>query len=266
MTVIDFHTHVFPKTLAPKALDALLANSAGHTNHTDGTLTGLIESMDLAGIGASVTLPVATKPEQVSSINRSIVSLQSDRIISFGALHPHLKDCASECEYLRSNGIKGIKLHPEYQNFHVDDRLLFPLYEACCAANLIIVFHAGKDPGPFTSDHGLPAAFKKVIDTFPQLSIVLAHMGGLMVWDDVFNEIAGLGVYFDTSAVRNRMSPQEFIKLTHKHGIDRILFGSDSPWDDQRSCRLWIEEIGLSTAHVEAVLGGNALRLLTDLV
>ncbi|MDR2693252.1 MAG: amidohydrolase family protein [Chitinispirillales bacterium] len=266
-TIIDFHTHFFPPELAERALTRLIENAAptiAMKNHTDGTVGGLIESMRASGVGKSVALPVATKPSQVSTINRGCADTGSacPEIIQFGAMHPEMEGFEAEIDFLSVNGIKGIKLHPEYQYSYVDDPKAFPMYEKLASAGLIVVFHSGKDPGPFTNDHAMPPALRKVHENFPALKMVAAHLGGWMVWKEVEETLAGLDIFFDTSAIYGLLSPEDFVRICRKHGPEKILFGSDSPWYGQGESVEWIKRSGLSDAEIEAVFHVNAEKLL----
>jgi hypothetical protein len=119
MKTIDFHTHCFPDDLAPRAIERIITTSPGATVWTDGTLSGLRRSMAAAGITKSVVLPVATKASQVTSINRAAPALCAPDIVPFGALHPHTANIPEEVAFLIDNGILGIKLHPEFQDFYI---------------------------------------------------------------------------------------------------------------------------------------------------
>jgi predicted TIM-barrel fold metal-dependent hydrolase len=263
MEIIDFHTHTFPDELAPRAIAALISNSPESTNHTDGTLNGLKNSMWTNGITRSVVLPVATKTSQVSAINRNCISLSGSGIIPFGALHPEMENFQEEINFLKSNKIPGIKFHPEYQNFYIDSPTVFPIYEALSQAGLIVVFHAGMDPGPFTNDHVVPSMIRKVHKSFPDLLIVAAHMGGWKMWGEVKEYLCALPVYFDTSAVTDQMSKDDFVKIVRLHGAEKILFGTDSPWFDQGEVRRWIEETSLTDSEKERIFCRNANELFS---
>ncbi len=263
MDIIDFHTHTFPDDLADRAIASLKANSPESINHTDGTLSGLLQSMENCGIKHSVVLPVATKPSQIPVINGNCLRLRSKHITAFGALHPQTPNLEQEIAFLKENNIPGIKFHPEYQNFYVDDNALFPIYEQLSAAGLIVVFHAGKDPGPFTCDHALPSSLKTVHKNFPSLRIVAAHMGGWKLWDEVERHLCGLPVFLDTSAVSDNISEEQFKRILNKHGADNILFGTDSPWFDQCQMTKWINSIDLSDSVKSRIFYENGRRLLT---
>lgn len=262
MDVIDFHAHIFPDDLAPRAIAALISNSPESKNHTDGTASDLKKSMAENRIKRSIILPVATKASQVAVINRSCKELSSPELIPFGALHPLFTEFEEEIKFLKDSEIPGIKFHPEYQDFYIDSSSMFPIYEQLSCSGLIVVFHAGKDPGPFTCDHALPPALKKVCANFPHLLIVAAHMGGWKLWDEVETELTGLPLYFDTAAVTEGLSKEQFARIVRKHGSEQILFGTDSPWFDQGKSRKWIEESGLTDKEIERIFILNAIDLL----
>lgn len=263
MDIIDFHTHTFPDDLAARAIASLMTNSPESRNHTDGTISGLLKSMENSGIKHSVVLPVATKPSQVPVINQNSLRLKCKQITAFGALHPQTPNIEQEIAFLKENNIPGIKFHPEYQNFYVDDKALFPVYEQLSAASLIVVFHAGKDPGPFTCDHALPCSLKRVHKNFPSLRIVAAHMGGWKLWDEVEQHLCGLPVFLDTSAISDYISEEQFRRIVNKHGADNILFGTDSPWFDQSREIRWLDSMDLSNSVKSRIFYENGRRLLT---
>jgi predicted TIM-barrel fold metal-dependent hydrolase len=260
--VVDFHTHCWPDELAEHALRTLREHMPEATVHGDGTLRGLVAEMDAAGVDRAVALPVATKPSQVRTINHAAAQNRSERIIAFGALHPLVDNAAAEVAYLAANGVKGVKLHPEYQDFYVDDPALDRLYGPLQEAGLVVVFHAGWDPGPFTCDHAPPTAIRRVHERYPAMKIVAAHMGGFMMWEEVRRELAGLPVWLDTSAAADHLGADTFRELVRMHGSGRLLFASDAPWFDMAAARSWVEGIGLGGPETAAILGGNAAQLL----
>jgi uncharacterized protein len=261
-TIIDFHTHVFPDDLAPKVIEKLIHDAPTGKNYTDGTAEGLGRSLDENNITRAVVLPIATKKEQVMTINAFQISLDSTLFIPFGAIHPDMDGFDTVISSFTAKGIRGIKLHPEYQNFYMDAPVYFPVYEALSAAGIAIVFHAGKDPGPFTSDHALPSGFKTLRGNFPGLKIVAAHMGGWQLWEESYRELCGESFYFDTSAIYGLIDRELFMRMVKKHGCDRILFGSDSPWFDQGEAFRWIDALSLSDMEKELIFHANAERFL----
>ncbi|MBN2036906.1 MAG: amidohydrolase family protein [Chitinispirillaceae bacterium] len=259
---MDFHTHCFPDHLAARAIEHVLATSPGAKKWTDGTMSGLRRSMAAAGITQAVVLPVATKASQVTPINRGAPLLAADDIIPFGTLHPKTETVIEEVAFLKQSTIRGIKLHPEFQDFYMDDPAVFPIYDALSEAGLILVFHAGTDPGPFSNDHSLPHRLLAVHKAFPRLTIVASHMGGHQVWDQVEELLVGVPVYFETSTAPENFAREPFVRMCRRHGMDRVLFGSDSPWFDQAYDRQWIARSGLTDQELEMVFFDNGAALL----
>ena len=168
----------------------------------------------------------------METINNFAIKLNSPQIISFGAIHPQYLNFTREMDRLKTAGIKGVKFHPEYQDFFPDDPALFPLYEQLVALDLVAFFHAGRDIA-FSGVHGTPAHFARLIKSFPKLKLVLAHMGGFQMWDEVKEELLGRNVYIDTSFSMDYMGKRTFNYFLEHHDCQRVLFGTDSPWTDQ---------------------------------
>lgn len=261
--IIDFHTHVFPDTLAPHALKSLLEGCEHiYTPITDMTAKGLIKYMDTCGIDISVVQPVITKPSQTKSLNEWAKSIETERLISFGGVHPDSSDYKRDIDFVCSLGLKGIKLHPQYQNFYVDEPRMLKFYDYALSKGLILLFHAGYDPAflpPFKSN---PQRFKTVVNEMKGGVIVVAHLGGQAQWDDVKKYLAGENIYLDTSMGFEFFSKETFLSIVKKHGYEKILFASDSPWSDAAKEIEAIKELKLSNTEKKGILSKNAQRIL----
>jgi predicted TIM-barrel fold metal-dependent hydrolase len=261
--IIDFHTHCFPEALAAKALP-LLAKAAGIPAVSDGTLAALETSMAESGVDFSVMLQIAVKPSQNKTVNNWAIERLSrnPKIIPFGSVHPLSEDWREELERLAAAGVKGVKFHPEYQQVFVDDPVMLPIYGKIAELGLIVSFHAGFDIGVPPPVHSTPERFAAVLDKLPRGRTVLAHFGGWKLWDEVESLLAGSHLFLDTSFC-GRYAPKDRLRaLIAKHGADKILMGSDSPWATQAEAIADIRALGLSPADESAILGGNAARLL----
>lgn len=259
--VIDFHVHCFPSELAKKAVVSL-SECSDIQARVDGTITDIKRSMKEAGVDKSVVLSIATKPSQTKKINIWSSKIEDDEIVPFGTLHPHNTDWKDELETISAMGLKGIKFHPDYQGFFVDEKEMFSIYEKAFELGLIIVFHAGLDIGLPAPYHCTPDRLAKVVDAFPGGKIVAAHMGGFLFWDEVEKFLVGREIYFDTSYCLDHMKEEQIKRIIDNHGYEKILFATDSPWCDQKE---EIEKICLLDLKPEiknAVLAGNALKLL----
>ncbi len=259
MAVIDFHVHAFPDPLAARAVEAL-EREGGVDARYDGTVAGLRRAMERAGVGTAVVQPVATKPSQVRRINEWAAGL-SDPIVGFGSVHPAAEDPAADVAHAAGLGLRGLKLHPEYQGFAPDDPRLDAMYEAVREAGLVLLFHAGEDIG-IPTVRGTPAAFARLVARRPGLRLVLAHMGGFGMWDEVEDLLVGSDVHLDTSYTLGHLETDRFVSLVRAHGPERVLFGSDGPWTDMGEELARLRASGLTAGELSAVESENASRLL----
>ncbi len=261
--IIDVHTHVFPDNVAFEAVPKM-AEIAGVKEALDGRLQSLQASMNIAGIDQCWLQPVATKPKQVDSINAWSKEIRSDSILSFGAFHPEYENLPDLISRLSQEGFPGIKFHPEYHKITPDDSRFDPLYEALINENMIVLFHAGVDIG-IPTINSTPNRFIRLSNRFPQLKMILAHMGGFQQWQEVMaalEEFQGKEIYLDTSYVFGYITPDEFLAIVEGHGEDRILFGTDSPWSDQHWSLKQLHALSLTQDQVDKITGLNAQRLL----
>lgn len=279
--IIDFHTHTFPENLAGRAIEKL-AKSARALNYLDGTAGALRSSMREAGVDYSLLLPVVTRPGQQGDVNRIAAETNARAaetgLLSFGGIHPENEDYRQILRNLAENGVKGIKIHPVFQQVPIDD-IRFQRIIACASENdMIVITHAGYDIGFPGEDQASVSRIARMLDIVKPEKFVLAHMGGWECWEEVEQYIAGRNVWLDTAfsllpvepAPGTLRSPEEdpplsreqFLRIVRRMGADRILFGTDSPWSGQRETLTVIRESGLSRSEQEAVLGENAARLL----
>ncbi|MCL2140952.1 MAG: amidohydrolase family protein [Dehalococcoidia bacterium] len=261
--IIDFHTHIFPDSLATKAMHVLTSEIDNlYPPVSDGTLSGLLEKMDQWRIDVSVIQPVVTKESQVKSANEWVASIVSDRIVGFGGIFPHTDNYKHAIDLVGSLGLKGLKFHPEYQDFVLDDDRMLRIYDYALGKGLILLFHAGYDPAfpaPFKSS---PQRFANVMRAMRGGKIVAAHLGGHEQWDDVAEYLAGTEIFLDTSMGFEFFSTEQFLKIAEKHGAEKILFASDAPWSNAHSEIEHINALPLSESDKAAILGGNAQKLL----
>ena len=265
--IIDFHTHIFPDRIAPRTLEVLSA-AGGIPAHTDGTAKGLSASMAEAGIDLCVNLPVATSPLQVHKVNDSLYKNrafhQDMGILSFAGIHPDLDTYEDELRLRKDQGFIGIKLHPAYQNCDLDDLKFLRIIECASDLGLVVLTHAGDDIG--IPGHNY-ASVKMILNVMKQVNpekFVLAHMGGWNAWEEVSSCLAGAPLYFDTafSIGAHGMEPEQFYRLCKKHGTERILFATDSPWSGQRSYVDMFRSLPFTEDEKHAIFSGNASKLL----
>lgn len=260
--IVDFHTHCFSDQIAPHAM-ANLAKNSQYPPHYNGTLAGLKERMDEAGIDVSVMLNIATNAHQNRKVNDwAIACLSVPFVIPFGSVHPDLDEPFAEVERLRAAGIKGIKFHPDYQGLFADDEKMFPLYEKIVRSGMILSFHCGQDLVQREPLHCNAERFRHVAEAFPGAPIIGAHLGSQGLWDEMFEHLIGRDFYLDTSFGFKFLSQYQIDRILAEHDTDKLLFATDAPWQRQS---VEVEEMR-SFVHDERVrdkiFGGNACRLL----
>lgn len=266
--LIDFHVHAFADEIAQKAVVALNGNS-GFTCHTDGTVDSARRLLAEEGVDYGVILPIATKPTQQRKINDwasgigSGSSAESAGIIPFGTVHPDAPDVEEELHRIKSLGLKGIKLHPDYQNTFLFDDKMRVIYRSCAELGLITVFHMGHDPVSPYVRHAMPCHLAEVNDAFPDLKAVGAHLGGMYAWEEVARYLCGRrNIWLDTSFLAGYISPELMTHIIKKHTAERILFASDCPWHTPKQERGFIETLPLTEREKELIYQKNASDLL----
>lgn len=259
--MVDFHVHAFPDSLAPRAT-ARVERAAGVRAALDGTIAALLSSMDAAGIETSVVLSIATKPSQFEPILEWSRAIRSRRIVPFLSVHPDDPRAVEKVRLAAAEGFAGFKFQPYYQEFSLDEERMFPIYEAMEEAGLICVSHTGFDTSHAYERKADPARILRVIERFPRLTFVTTHLGAWKDWELVAELLPKAGLWTDVSYALPFMSPERARALLSVFPADRLLFGSDSPWADQSQSIRQLRGLGLEAALEEAILGGNARRLL----
>ena len=261
MKIIDIHTHAFPDHIAERALRSL-SEEAQLPVYTDGTIEGLISSMDRAGIQRSVVASIATKPGQFESIFEWSKNIASQRIIPFPSVHPSDPKAAEKITAVSRAGFKGIKLHPYYQSFTLDGDAMGPVYRSIEKEGLVLLLHTGYDTA-FPRDRiGDPEKIMRVLDSFPDLKLVTTHLGAWEDWEDVERLILGKPVYMDISFSFHLLGMDRSRKFLIHHPQEYLVFGSDSPWDDQKELVDTVLGFDLPKERLEALMWKNAARLL----
>lgn len=260
MNVFDFHVHIYPDSLAPTTV-GVLAQRFGNPPSFDGTRGGLSATLT-PPVTAALNLPVATKPGQVVSINDWAIGINRWPVLSLATIHPDFPGPAAELARIRDAGLRGIKLHPEYQTFTLDDPRMTPVWRACADLGLIVMLHAGGErvfPPPYRTSPAQIAAF---LDAWPGLTVAAAHFGGFQMWDEAEALLAGRDIHLDISHTLGFCPDEQLLRLIRNHPADRILFGSDAPWQDVHHILDRFLALPLDPALQRAILWDNAARLL----
>lgn len=257
--IIDFHAHIYPDKISEKATKAIgdFYNAGMAYN---GSVAELLKSGEQIGVDKYVVHSVATKAEQVESINNFIITQTNmqPKFIGFGTIHPCYANFESEIKRVHEAGLKGIKIHPDFQKFPVDEAEMDNIYEVIAGLGIPVLIHAGDIRYDFTG----PKRIANVLDKHPTLKVVAAHFGGYTQWDESFEYLAGRKVWFDTSSTSWKLPLADALKILAKHGTDKFLFGSDFPmWDHLDEFKRF-QKLGLKDDDLDAILYKNALDLL----
>jgi hypothetical protein len=261
--IIDFHTHAFSDEFAPKAMKALTENHPEIAYYLDSTIGALLKSMDAVGIEKSVICSIATKPKQFQTILDWSLQIQTDRIIPFGSVHPADTEMAEHIKQIKQSGLKGLKMHPYYQDFFLDDDSMSRFYELVCENDLPLVMHTGYDIAFEHIDRAGPERIVNVMKKFPQLKLVTTHFGAWQDWDKVESKIIGKKIYMEISFALDYLEPARAKRMLESHPADYILFGTDSPWTDQRKTLDLLRGLELDSQRLDKILYQNAEKLLS---
>ena len=267
--IIDAHAHIFPDKIAEKAAAGIGGFYNGMAIDSGGTLGELLRKGTEAGVDRFIVQSVATVPHQVCSINDYIAEcVRNDhRLIGFGAMHPEFEDIGGEVERIISLGLRGIKLHSDFQDFNIDDEKAFPIYEAA-EGRLPILFHIGDK----RYDRSSPERLLKVVKRFPKLTVIGAHLMGWSMWDrgtelfgNYIRENPQCRVYTDCSSSLYAMTPEHAAELIRKLGVERVMWGTDYPmWNAKEELERFAA-LPLDDRERELILSENALRMLGEL-
>lgn len=260
--LIDFHVHCFPDKLAEKAIEHL--KGIIHANpRTDGTYGDLLGKMKVWGVDRAVCLNVATAPKQQENVNNFAISINTKKeTFAFGSVHAQNPDALAELYRIKKAGLWGVKLHPDYQGVELLDEKMLPLYDAMSELGLYCVYHSGWDP--VSPDHTIvtPDNVLKVHRMFPKFKMILGHLGGLAIWDEVEEKLAGTGILMDTAYTKGVIDPKQFTRIIQKHGAENILFGSDCPWQSSRETADFVDSLPILSSQKDKIFYQNAQEIL----
>ncbi|MFW5735559.1 MAG: amidohydrolase family protein [Oceanidesulfovibrio sp.] len=259
---IDVHTHSFHPKIAHKVLAQLESHYRIPPVGT-GLLEDLLSAESAAGVTRMVVHNAATTPAQVIPANNWAIDLlrqAPERVEPFGAIHPGFENWRSELDRLERAGVRGLKIHPDFQGFRLDDPQLFTIMEAA-AERFVFMIHVG-DRLPPEQNPSCPFKLLAIHEALPQARIIAAHLGGYLHWRWVLETIIGREVYIDTSSSLSYIDQSLLDAIFERHPREYILCGSDWPLHDpKREIELLRSRLGLTDAEVAEILA-NGARLL----
>lgn len=259
---IDTHIHAFPDEIAERAMKKL-SDTAKFPHYSLGTEADTRRILKETGVDHGVLLPIATKPTQQTSINNWAASLNHDNIISFGTVHPDNENYLDELDRIKAFGLKGVKIHPDYQGFFLFEERLLPFWEKCAKLGLPVAIHMGYDPVTPAVRHAMPQDLVRVHEKVPEVDIIAAHMGGVFAWEAAEYYVCGdRHIWLDTAFTQGFLPPEQMKRMIEKHGADRVLFASDLPWHLPDMEMKMIEELDIGEGDKEKIFWKNAAELL----
>ena len=257
--IIDFHAHIFPEKIAEKASKSI-GDFYNYPMKYNGSIEKLLESGSKINVSKYIVHSTATKPSQVEAINNFIIKESSEHseFIGFGSIHPDYENFEDELKRIKASGLKGIKLHADFQNFQMDSEKMDPIYEVLTSLKMPVLAHAGD----YRYDFSGPQRILNVITKHPNLKFVAAHFGGYTEWDKSAEILVGKNVFFDTSSTLWKLSVNQVMDMINKHGIEKLFFGSDYPmWDHQQELERF-NKLDLTATDRDAILYKNAADFL----
>lgn len=264
MNVIDAHCHVYPEPIAKKASDAVSSFYDIDMDVEEGTTAGLLRACENSPINRFIIHSVATRPDQVRTINDFIAGEcdTHDEFTGFMTLHQDLTDdqLQTEIDHAMESGLVGIKLHPDTQAVDMDDPRLMRVYEIAQAKKLPMIIHCGD----YRYDFSHPRRMKRILNDFPDLVVDAAHFGGWSIFDLAVEYLENERCFMDMSSSIAFIGLRRTKELTDLYGTDRIMFGSDFPmWNPADELDAFLTA-GFSDKELENLLCNNAMRFLGE--
>ncbi len=260
--LVDFHTHAFPELIAERALNNLSYASGGLSVQSEGTVASLKEQMLKDNVDISVVLSIATNPQQQKNVNNFAKEINDEKtIFAFGSVHPDAENVFEELERIKAMGLKGVKFHPEYQKFYVDDEKMKNIYKKISSLELLTVFHSGYDYGYAPPYHCMADNLLNALKWF-DTPVIAAHWGGVGCGFEVVEKLCGKNVWFDLSFGYGVMPKAIAQKIVDKHTPDKLIFASDMPWHRPIWEKQLIETLDISQSDKDKIYYKNAFKLL----
>ncbi len=260
--IIDAHCHIYPEKIAQKATDSTNRFYNISSSPFHGTTEELINQSNETAVYKMVVQSVATTEKQVSSINNFIkneAAKYPEKFIPLGTLHPNSSDLQSDIEELISLGLKGVKLHPDIQNFKIDDYRCLKIYELCEKYDLPILMHTGDN----RYDNSNPNRLFPIMDIYTNLIVIGAHLGGWSLWETASEKLFELpNLYVDTSSSFYAINHDTAKKIIDRYGVDKVVFGTDYPMWKQEDEINFLLSLGYSDDDLKKIFHDNILKIL----
>lgn len=229
--IIDAHCHIYPDAIVGKAVEAIEDFYDNRYKGFDGKTSTMLKNGEAAGVGHYVVFSVATTPHQVHSINSFIaecVTKSRGVFTGLGTLHPYSYNPEWDFDELLSLGLKGVKLHPDFQKIPIDDERCQRIYRLC-QGRVPVLLHTGD----YRYDYSNPDRMRRMLEKFPGCTFIGAHFGGWSVWEKAAEKLSSFeNFYVDTSSSLGDLTKEKAAMLVEAYTPDRVLFGTDYPLGD----------------------------------
>ena len=266
--IIDSHCHIFPEKIAEKATKStdtfygITASGHKHSSAFIGNVDTLLKQCEENNVERCVINSVATTPAQVERINTFIaseVSLYPDKFIGLGAMHPDSDDLLRDAQQIIDLNLYGVKLHPDIQNFKVDCENALKIFEICQEKDLPVLVHTGDS----RYDNSNPDRVINVLEAFPRLTFIGAHLGGWSVWDEAARKLSKYpNFYVDTCSSFYELEKEKAREIIDTYGIDKVIFGTDFPMWRQEDELEYIFSLGFTNKELNKIFNENILKVL----
>jgi len=252
--ICDAHAHIFPDKIAEKAVSAIGSFYDIPMDYPIGTSEHLLKSGSNIGVSHYLVCSTATVPQQVVSINNFIIEecKKHPEFVGFGTLHPDFEDIEGEVERCIENGLRGIKLHPDFQKFYIDDDKAFKIYEAI-RGRLPVLIHMGDNRYDFSK----PKRLENVVRNMSDLKVFAAHLGGYESWDEAITCLYYDNIRFDTCSSLEFITPEFARDIIYGFGVNKVFFGTDFPMWDHAEELLRFKRLNLTDSENRLILGEN---------
>jgi predicted TIM-barrel fold metal-dependent hydrolase len=256
--IADAHTHIYTDKIAAKAANAIGAYYETDMAVKDPVSSVLLQEGARIGVERYLVCSAATTLHQVDSINHFIAQeCQSHpEFVGLGTAHQDVTDPDALMDQIVDLGLHGIKLHPDFQKFNIDDPAMMPLYQSATEHGLVILFHVGDD----RVDYSSPERLARVLDKIPDMKCHAAHFGCCRLWKKRPLALAGADIMYDTSSMTKWASADEVRSLIDEIGIEHLMFGTDFPMWDHRKELDRIFALGLTHQEYTQLFYDNFAR------
>lgn len=259
--IVNAHCHIYPDKIADKAVVGI-RDFYDLDMSLNGKLDDLIRDGNTVGVTHYLVHSVATTPKQVKSINEFIaesVNSHPDIFVGFGTLHPDSSDIQGDFDYLIELGLKGVKLHPDFQQFAMNEERAFKIGEVVSNGKVPMLVHCGD----FRYNYSNPEQIKPFLDKFPDITFIGAHFAGWSIWEEATRKLAGIpNLYVDLSSSLYDLSPETALKLIRAYGTDKVLWGTDYPMWEAESEMEYFNKIDLTDEERSQILWENSAKIL----